>query len=65
MTEPITIIFGGLIVSGASVALGKIWGSKGKVNMERCELVHKSLDETLERIEDKIDQRNGNARQKN
>ena len=59
MAEPITIILGGLLVSGASVAAGKIWGSKHKVNMERCELVHKSVDETLKSIEKKIDAGNG------
>ena len=59
MAEPITIIFGGIIVSGVSVALGKAWGGKDKVTMERCTLVHKSIDKTLKNIEDKIDQGNG------
>jgi hypothetical protein len=43
----------------AGVVVGKVWGSGGKVTMERCNLVHKAIEARLGRIEDKLDQLNG------
>ena len=46
------------LVGIGGIGLGKLWGGSGKVNMERCRLIHEALEERLERIEKKIDRLN-------
>ena len=44
-----------IVTGGVGVALGRLWGSNGKVTMERCTLIHKSIDKRLESIDSKLD----------
>jgi len=44
-----------IVTGGVGVAIGKLWGSNGRVTMERCTLIHKSIDKRLESIDRKLD----------
>jgi len=44
-----------IVTGGVGVTLGKLWGSNGRVTMERCTLIHKSIDKRLESIDSKLD----------
>jgi len=34
--EPVTWILGGVVITGVSVTIGKIWGTNGKVTDQHC-----------------------------
>jgi len=44
-----------IVTGGFGVALGKLWSSNGKVTMERCTLIHESINKRLESIDGKLD----------
>jgi len=39
---------------------GKAWGIRKYVNKDMCVMIHKNIDEKLERISKKLDKINGN-----